>query len=177
MRVQPFRLRGTVASHGDALALIQAAGDAALVKRGRLRSLTLVCPCGCGDHLTINLDCRSGPAWRYYMLDDSSTLFPSVWRETGCRSHFIIWGDRIYLFGMEEGDEALEGDVRWPSVGGVSGRVAIERLSRDTLEGPDEIADRLGLLPWEVLLLCRSLVEQGVAIEGVGVDRGRFRRR
>jgi hypothetical protein len=22
-----------------------------------------------------------------------------VWRESGCRSHYIIWGDEIFLFG------------------------------------------------------------------------------
>jgi len=30
------------------------------------------------------------------------TLFPSVWRDTGCQSHFNIWRDRILIFGIGE---------------------------------------------------------------------------
>ena len=36
-------------------------GDAAIVNRGRLRSIVGACPDGCGEHITVNLDDKGGP--------------------------------------------------------------------------------------------------------------------
>jgi hypothetical protein len=74
----------------------------------------LSCPCGCGDEISVNLDPRTGPAWRTYQTARGFTLFPSIWRESGCKSHFIIWEDRILWldatdFKFDEAD--LEEDV------------------------------------------------------------------
>jgi hypothetical protein len=43
----------------------------------------------------VNLDPRAGPAWKLYDREDSLTLFPSVWRESGCEAHFILWRNRL----------------------------------------------------------------------------------
>ena len=91
MSVRLLQLRGTVSTRGEASSKLAAAGDAVLVERGRPRLLLLSCPCGCGEQFPINLDSRRG------RLGDSTeargtgiSLFPSVWRESGCRSHYII---------------------------------------------------------------------------------------
>src|SRR5438309_1731714 len=98
MRVHRLQFRGTVSSRSESSGMLRAPGDAVLVKRGRPRVLLLMCPCGCGEELAILLDDRAGPAWRFYLRGGSITVFPSVWRDTGCESHFILWKDRIYLF-------------------------------------------------------------------------------
>jgi hypothetical protein len=49
------------------------------------------CPCGCGDNIQLNLLPQSRPAWRAQTyLDGTITLSPSVWRQKGCRSHFVV---------------------------------------------------------------------------------------
>jgi hypothetical protein len=60
-------------------------------------------PRGCGEVFPINLDPRAGPAWRLYSDPRRGvSLYPSVWRESGCESHYVIWRNRIYLFGRYE---------------------------------------------------------------------------
>jgi hypothetical protein len=78
-------------------------GDAVLVRRGVLRSMVMSCPDGCGEVLTVNLDGRAGKAWRHYARGDDVSLFPSVWRDSGCESHYILWRSRIYW--CDWGDE------------------------------------------------------------------------
>src|ERR1039457_1764232 len=91
-------LKSVVGSRAEAEGLLRMPGDAVLIQRGQPRWLLLKCPCGCGDEIPLKLDQRAGKSWR---LDGDAksavTLFPSVWRDTGCRSHFIIWRDRILL--------------------------------------------------------------------------------
>ena len=87
--------KGEVEFRRDADDLTLAPGDSVAVVRGRPRSFVMACPDGCGERLTINLDQRSGLAWRLYETSRGVTLFPSVWRDSGCRSHFIVWHDTI----------------------------------------------------------------------------------
>src|SRR4051812_45982925 len=91
------RLRGSVASRDDARPQLQEAGDVVLVERGCLRSAVIKCPCGCGEELVINLDRRVGPAWRLYRDERGLTLYPSVWRDSGCCTHFILWHDTVFM--------------------------------------------------------------------------------
>jgi hypothetical protein len=150
---------------------LKAAGDAVLVERGRPRLLLLSCPCGCGEEFPINLDDRAGPAWRLYAGDRGLTVFPSVWRESGCRSHYVIWRDRILLFGRneEEFDSVMGGD----ELTDLAKRV-LERLPASGLIQYADLAADLGAIPWDVLTACRRLVRQGVAREGAGTQRGAF---
>jgi hypothetical protein len=58
----------------------------------------MLCPCGCGRTLHMNLLTDERPCWKLTRhTDGSSTLHPSVWRQKDCRSHFwfregrVIW--------------------------------------------------------------------------------------
>lgn len=51
----------------------------------------LKCPCGCGEVLSISLFPDGGPRWILQRNSDGTvSLTPSVWRRTGCRSHFFL---------------------------------------------------------------------------------------
>jgi hypothetical protein len=177
MRVEHLQLRGTVTSRSDTGGMLRVAGDAVLVERGRPRILVIMCPCGCGEELAINLDGQAGPAWRLYRRRGSCTLFPSVWRETGCESHFIVWKDQIYLFGFSEDEAHDERDELSSNGATISRELVLDALSRKSLESVSAIADRLDALPWDVLVVCRRLVAEGTAVEGTRAKRGQFRRR
>jgi hypothetical protein len=57
-----------------------------------------ICPCGCGQLIQLNLLKDGDVSWRTSIHKDSSiTIRPSIWRITGCRSHFTI----------------TRGDLRW----------------------------------------------------------------
>jgi len=161
----PLVLRGTVESRGDANPLLQEPGDYVLVRRGQLRLALLSCPDGCGETVVVNLDARAGKAWRFYSTRRGASLYPSVWRDTGCQSHFIVWNDRILLFGSNdlestsEVDEALARRV----VGALAGRVDVD--FRD-------LADELVEVPWEVLETCNGLVDRRLVRKGSA--RGTF---
>src|SRR5437867_10290936 len=86
---------GEVEQLEQARSRVRRSGDVAIVHRGIPRWLVLHCPCGCGDEILLNLDQRVGGAWKFYTGSLGLTVFPSVWREAGCCSHFVIWQDKI----------------------------------------------------------------------------------
>lgn len=88
----------------------------AVVVRGEPRSVIFACPCGCGDVLVINLDRAVGPAWRLRRDSDGLSLFPSVWRTSGCRSHFVVWRSRVWWcrWDDEKADTEVEEQAEWP---------------------------------------------------------------
>jgi uncharacterized protein DUF6527 len=151
--------KGTVTSHQEAVAIVNVPGDLAIVSRVVPRSVVMRCPDGCGDVVTVNLDPRTDKAWRLYRTRKGLTLFPSVWRDTGCGSHFILWDDELYwdLFSEErsESDSVLEDRIE-------------AYLKPDAMASYVDIADALQHIPWSVLCACRRLVKQHRAIEGVG---------
>lgn len=54
-----------------------------------LWNASMICPCGCGQALHMNLQPDSRPLWRATRHPDGTvTLHPSVWRQKGCRAHF-----------------------------------------------------------------------------------------
>ena len=86
----------------------------AIVERGVPRWAVFRCPCGCDELLTVNLDPRTGPHWRLRRTKSRVSLSPSVWRMSGCHSHFILWKNRVWMFrlwGMREGEEGLPRDI------------------------------------------------------------------
>jgi hypothetical protein len=108
-----------VASQSEARRVI--AGDAAwlvVVERGRPRSVVFRCPCGCGEDLVVNVDREAGEAWRLRLNDGWLTLMPSVWRTSGCRSHFILWSNTVWwcMYGEDdvepEWPEAMEAELK-----------------------------------------------------------------
>jgi hypothetical protein len=51
----------------------------------------MVCPCGCGADLYMSLVAEDDPSWRVTIhRDGTATLFPSIARAVGCRSHFVL---------------------------------------------------------------------------------------
>ena len=169
-----IRFRGTVSNRSEASAYLERPGDAVLVERGRPRLLLISCPCGCGEEFPINLDPRAGPAWRLYReVRRGLSVYPSVWRESGCESHYVIWRDRIYLFGRyeEDFDSTTQNEEFAILVETVRNRLPAEGLLPYS-----EIAETIDAVPWDVLTACRRLVRMGIAREGKGKDRGSFAR-
>lgn len=52
----------------------------------------LLCPCGCGETIYVNLMKSHQPHWRVrFCRDGSISLWPSLWRdESRCESHFFL---------------------------------------------------------------------------------------
>lgn len=173
MRRRKISLKAEVTSRAGVTDLLQAPGDAVLIERGVPRWLMIKCPCGCGEEIPVNLDKRAGKAWRLYRNKEGLTLFPSVWRDTGCEAHFIIWRDQIVTFG---------GDLSSANSPGPS--LDLTDLARRTLAAwPSgayvsyvDVADQLGEIPWDVQEACSRLVAAGFLIEGKGAVRGTFRK-
>lgn len=170
-RQRRARLKGIVPSHNEAVAVAKEPGDLAIVKRGTIRSVVIRCPDGCGEAITLNLDPRTDKSWRLYKSTRGLTLFPSVWRDTGCQSHFILWNDVISwmdVFYAEEEDtqEKRELEERVWAV-----------LKPDVFTDFVQIADALGEIPWAVLDACRRLVEGNRAFAGGGSMKNSFRRK
>jgi hypothetical protein len=164
-RARRARLKGQTEHQSTAASLLREAGDLALVTRGVPRSVVILCPDGCGERLTVNLDARSGPAWRLYNKVGKLTLFPSVWRESGCEAHFILWNDIIYWSSLD--DVALND-------GAVLQKGVLAAMTT-ALTAYSEIATKLDEIPWAVLLACRALVRSNEVEEGKGPKEGFFR--
>lgn len=174
MKVIPFIQKGVVENRAAVASMLTKPGEGMLIARGVPRWLLIRCPCGCGEDIPVNLDARAGKAWRLYQDAKTGTsLFPSVWRDTGCESHFILRRNQIYLFGKIEEDIASPYGARELTV------LAQKLISHWPLTGfvrfPDA-ADALGEMPWDVLDACRLLVKAGALVEGIGQMRGTFRR-
>ncbi len=173
MSIRRLQLKATVDGRSNADSYLNSPGDAVLVTRGSPRWLVMSCPCGCGEVIPINLDPRSGPAWEYYDgAKRGLTVFPSVWRDTGCRSHFIIWYGRIFLFGGESED----GEFNVPPEVQQSLNSRVPKKLSEQLVHFREIARQLDAVPWDVEHVCRQLVRTGYAREGTGKQRGFFAR-
>ncbi|WP_414144281.1 DUF6527 family protein [Burkholderia territorii] len=55
------------------------------------------CPCPCSETITLSLQKVHKPHWNLQAtIDGRGTLYPSVWRTQGCRSHFWIRDGRVY---------------------------------------------------------------------------------
>jgi len=166
-----IRLRGEVSSRTYAEDLLTRPGDGVIVRRGVLRSFVLACPDGCGDVLTINLDKRAGPAWRIYLDRRGLSLYPSVWRDSGCGSHFIVWRNRILWC-----DTSDESDVEFADDLSLDARV-LDALNEKTFTSHELLADAIGELPWEVQQVCKRLVRKGLIVRARGTKRQEYRLR
>lgn len=59
-----------------------------------------ICPCGCKEVIQLNLLKEGSVCWKVTLHRDRSvTIRPSVWRTTGCRSHFTIRRGQLNWFG------------------------------------------------------------------------------
>ena len=63
---------------------------------GYLEQAAMICPCGCGRVLQMNLLQDEWPCWRLTRHEDgTATLHPSVWRKKDCGSHFWFRRGRV----------------------------------------------------------------------------------
>jgi hypothetical protein len=155
-RVKTIARHGVVERYSEAVANLKAPGDTVVVTRGVPRSVVMQCPDGCGEVVTLNLDRRTGPAWRIFERNSRLTIFPSVWRDSGCRAHFIVWNNEILW--CDRDDVAAWNDRELLA--------AVQKALPPPTHAHrhfEEIATALDSVPWEVLWACRSLERAGVA--------------
>jgi hypothetical protein len=48
------------------------------------------CPCGCKDVIQLNLLTNSSPFWNYKLYKGKVSIYPSIYRTKGCKSHFTL---------------------------------------------------------------------------------------
>lgn len=49
------------------------------------------CPCGCNTLITLSLQKTHNPNWKLIQTENGrATLYPSIWQNRGCCSHFWI---------------------------------------------------------------------------------------
>lgn len=147
-----------VERYSQAIELLDKPGDTVLVIRGVPRSVIIKCPEGCGDLITLNVDKRSGPAWRLFDRRNRLTIYPSIWRANACEAHFIVWDNKIIWCDTYEFRSCEDPDL-------VS---AVQRVLPGVAEPHrhyEDLAAELGIaVPWDVLWACQALVRKGVAV-------------
>lgn len=58
--------------------------------------VAMICPCGCGETLLMNLLADARPRWSVvFNANNTVSLSPSVWRKVGCRSHFFLRESKV----------------------------------------------------------------------------------
>ena len=55
----------------------------------------MICPCGCGETLNLRFLQNRRPRWDLLSKKGNATVRPSIWRTTGCRSHFFLINGRV----------------------------------------------------------------------------------
>ena len=62
------------------------------------KSLKLLCPCGCGTEVSINFMHELGELGKSSISAKKGlSIWPSIWLDTGCCSHFILRRSRARL--------------------------------------------------------------------------------
>ncbi|MDH2089938.1 DUF6527 family protein [Rhizobium pusense] len=151
------RLVGDAEYRDQAEASLSTPGDASMVFRSRPRSIVMACPDGCGETLVINLDSRADKAWRFDMRGEGLTLFPSVWREGGCESHFIVWRGHILWC------DRFEGANREPPYNPEIEAAVLSAMDEVQPRNAVELADAIEELVWDVSRVANRLVGRGLA--------------
>lgn len=63
---------------------------------GYREQAAMLCPCGCGHVIQLNLLVDERPCWSATTHDDGTvSLHPSVWGRKGCKSHFWFRRGRV----------------------------------------------------------------------------------
>jgi hypothetical protein len=63
---------------------------------GYREQAAMLCPCGCGHVIQLNLLADERPCWSATAHSDGTvSLHPSVWGKKGCRSHFWFRHGRV----------------------------------------------------------------------------------
>jgi len=164
-----LRLLGKAEHRGEAEGLIAGLGEAVIVERGRPRSIVMRCPDGCGQVLVVNLDGRAGKAWELDLRKEGPTLYPSVWREGGCGSHFLVWRGRIlWCDRFMEGNSEPEPDPQ------LEMRVHA-KLDPTISRSAFDLAAELDELVWDVDRALKALARKGFAVDFKGASGWTYR--
>jgi len=156
MDQQKAKWKGTVQSRSEVNLLLEESGDSVLIYRGHPRLLVMLCPCGCEEKIVLNIDPNAGPAWKMYLVkgnENNFTIYPSVWRDTGCGSHFIVWKGKILNMGYD-----LKVDIE---------QELLEKVFttlKKQFQHYEEISTIINENPWSVLWACQKLTRQGLAM-------------
>jgi hypothetical protein len=94
------------ASVYSAIRIVESMGDVpehlgqdiyVVTRSGSHRWLLLMCPCGCGDRLSVNLMQTVSPHWRLTLKRGKASLSPSLWvTHEKCGSHFWLLNNGVY---------------------------------------------------------------------------------
>ncbi len=53
--------------------------------------ICFLCPCGCGEIIQLSTLVNDNPKWSFIKHRNKTiTIYPSIWRTSGCKSHFFI---------------------------------------------------------------------------------------
>lgn len=151
------RMVGDAEYRDQAEANLGQPGDASLILRGRPRAIVMACPDGCGETLVVNLDGRAGKAWRFDMRRGGLTLFPSVWRDGGCGSHFIVW--RGYILWCDR----FERDNLEPAYDAGIEELVLAAMDVEEPRSAVQLADTIDELVWDANRAANRLVRCGAA--------------
>lgn len=78
------------------------------------KMLRFLCPCGCGETITVNLMERVAKAWDLsYTPHHGLSLWPSVWLDVGCKSHFILRNNTARLLYGRMPKMTKQQEVEW----------------------------------------------------------------
>lgn len=90
--------RQLVVVEGDSLPSKMPIRTIILAKDGREDwCIGLQCPCGCGRTIELLVIDEARPRWDYSVnAAGHPSLHPSVWLNSGCRSHFWLKNGRIH---------------------------------------------------------------------------------
>ena len=82
-----------VSRQAEAVKEIQRPGTIVLIGSEAItKRVQFLCPCGCADAVSLNLLQEIGPAWRIAIDEkDRVSISPSIRRQSGCRSHFVLF--------------------------------------------------------------------------------------
>jgi hypothetical protein len=154
MKAGKIMRRGVFLRYAEGVSFLKKPGDCVLIERGTPRSVLILCPDGCGETISVNLDKRGGPAWKKYEQGGHLTLYPSVWKQSGCHAHFIVWKDKIIWCDIHDTPRVALLTEDW--IAAVLQSVSIEReVHYRTL------AEQLDAIPWDVYWACEELVRRG----------------
>ncbi len=61
------------------------------------------CPCGCGRTVELNLNAAASPCWSIkFHLSGTISFSPSIWRKSGCNSHFYLVRNKVRWCGLKK---------------------------------------------------------------------------
>jgi hypothetical protein len=89
--------RGLIIVEGDSLPARMPRRDLVLARdEGEDWCVGLKCPCRCGRTVELLLIEEAKPRWSLSASPSGRpTLYPSIWLDTGCQSHFLLIGGRV----------------------------------------------------------------------------------